>query len=362
MKSKKVYIGILALALFIIICVCASIFYINAKNKNIEVAKFTDSSIDNEDDKEAMKITKDIEETEENTNESKENVVSEEKAENNNEQSLESNLEENKQEVSEETKQDKKESSSNKSITTKKEFTVTPIDKTLYVNVDDLNIRSGPGTEYSRIGGLKKAAEVKVTGKVDKWYRISYNNKVGYVMASYLSTTKPKVEETKKVSEEKQESTSSKPNTDMKVLDSLIVVNSKKNTLRYYVNGKLSRSYSCATGAASTPTPQGKFSVYNKIKNRPYYKENIPGGAPNNPLGKRWIGLQVNGTNGTTYAIHGTNNESSIGKSVSHGCIRMHNSDVESFYNVVSIGTTVIIKNTSQSDKQIAEGYNIYIE
>jgi lipoprotein-anchoring transpeptidase ErfK/SrfK len=41
--------------------------------------------------------------------------------------------------------------------------------------------------------------------------------------------------------------------------------------------------------------------------------------------------------------IHGTNNDASIGYSVSHGCIRMHVSDAEWLFNHVAIGTPVFI-------------------
>lgn len=47
------------------------------------------------------------------------------------------------------------------------------------------------------------------------------------------------------------------------------------------------------------------------------------------------------------YGIHGTTKESSIGRAASHGCIRMHNKDVKELYNIVPIGTPVIIKNGS---------------
>ncbi len=57
----------------------------------------------------------------------------------------------------------------------------------------------------------------------------------------------------------------------------LIVVNSKKNTLNYYVNYTLVRSFRCSTGKLSTPTPQCKTTIVNKIKNRPYYQTHIPG-------------------------------------------------------------------------------------
>lgn len=139
----------------------------------------------------------------------------------------------------------------------------------------------------------------------------------------------------------------------------MIIVNTKKNTLNYYVNYTLVKKFRCATGKASTPTPQRKTTIVNKIKNRPYYKTGIPGGDPRNPLGKRWMGLNIDGTQGSTYGIHGNNNEKSIGKNVSHGCIRMHNSEVEWLFDQVPLGTVVLIKNTSNSDNYIANYYNV---
>lgn len=344
MKNKKVYIGI-SIITIIVICIVSSIFYIKV-TKDVKQAEFS-KSITNEDTKEAMKISEENENLEENTK-----TVTED------EQSAEDNqLEEDKQSAKEDTisvENSQKQENDKKETVAKKEFSVTDMSKTLYVKATSLNVRTGPGTTYSKLGFLKNAAVVKVTGKVtgSTWYRISYNGKIGYVDGTYLSKTKPVVEN-------KNTNVSTANGT---VVTNLIIINSRKNTLRYYYKGELSRSYSCATGTSSTPTPTGKFSVYNKIVNRPYYKENIPGGAPNNPLGKRWIGLDCYGTKGTTYAIHGTNNEGSIGTNASHGCIRMHNADIESFYNIVPVGTTVIIQNTTKSDKEIAAGYSIYIE
>ena len=139
----------------------------------------------------------------------------------------------------------------------------------------------------------------------------------------------------------------------------MIIVNTKKNTLNYYVNYTLVKKFRCATGKASTPTPQRKTTIVNKIKNRPFYKTGIPGGDPRNPLGKRWMGLNIDGTQGSTYGIHGNNNEKYIGKNVSHGCIRMHNSEVEWLFDQVPLGTVVLIKNTSNSDNYIANYYNV---
>ena len=138
-----------------------------------------------------------------------------------------------------------------------------------------------------------------------------------------------------------------------------LIINSKKNKLGYFKDGVLVKEFSVATGKSSTPTPQGKFKIVNKIKNRPYYSGGIPGGSPKNPLGDRWLGLHVGATYGTTYAIHGNNNASSIGKHVSGGCIRMHNSEIRWLFDQINVGAYAIIDNSDKTFVQIAAKYGI---
>jgi lipoprotein-anchoring transpeptidase ErfK/SrfK len=64
----------------------------------------------------------------------------------------------------------------------------------------------------------------------------------------------------------------------------------------------------------------------------------IPGGAPNNPMGAAALGLDRG-----NYAIHGTNNPASIGRFVSHGCIRMYNQDIMDLYDRTHVGTRVFV-------------------
>jgi lipoprotein-anchoring transpeptidase ErfK/SrfK len=60
---------------------------------------------------------------------------------------------------------------------------------------------------------------------------------------------------------------------------------------------------------------------------------------PGGPFGVLWLSLSKQG-----YGIHGTNDPSSIGKAVSHGCVRMHNRDVLQLAEKVPNGTRVIIR------------------
>lgn len=141
----------------------------------------------------------------------------------------------------------------------------------------------------------------------------------------------------------------------------LIIVNKQTNKLAYFSGGQLVKTFPVATGKTKSLTPEGSFKIVVKVKNRPYYKEKIPGGDPANPLGDRWLGLEVNGTYGTTYAIHGNNNEASIGKYVSAGCIRMHNDDIHWLYPKVAKNTTVVITSSAKDMESIAsaKGYSL---
>ena len=67
---------------------------------------------------------------------------------------------------------------------------VTEISKTGYVKADGLNIRKEPTTSSEAIHSLSFNSKVKITGEVDGWYRINYNNQVGYVSQKYVSDTK----------------------------------------------------------------------------------------------------------------------------------------------------------------------------
>lgn len=55
------------------------------------------------------------------------------------------------------------------------------------VNAGPLNVRSGPGTGYSRVGSLKKGASVTVLETVDGWYKVTSGDVTGYVSSQYVT-------------------------------------------------------------------------------------------------------------------------------------------------------------------------------
>ena len=117
----------------------------------------------------------------------------------------------------------------------------------------------------------------------------------------------------------------------------VIVVSLEDHKLALVEDGQVKKVYTVAVGKPSTPSPVGTFTIERRVAN-PTYQHNgkiVPPG-PRNPVGTRWMGLSKHG-----YGIHGTNEPDSIGKSASHGCIRMATADLEELYPLVAEGDTV---------------------
>ncbi|HXM40517.1 MAG TPA: L,D-transpeptidase [Bryobacteraceae bacterium] len=116
-----------------------------------------------------------------------------------------------------------------------------------------------------------------------------------------------------------------------------IVVSIPDRKLALVEHGRVVKIYAVAVGAAATPSPAGNFTVIARVSHPTWYgpgKVAPPGKG--NRLGPRWIGLSRRG-----YGIHGTSSPRSIGRPASHGCIRMHNADVEELFGLVEIGDAV---------------------
>ena len=134
-----------------------------------------------------------------------------------------------------------------------------------------------------------------------------------------------------------------------RVYNTVVTIDRDNFKLRLFKGLKFRKSYGIAVGMAGLDTPAGRYAIQNKQVNPAWHVPNsawagslagqvIPGGAPNNPLRARWLGI-ANGV-----GIHGTAEDWSIGTRASHGCIRMHVSDVIDLYPRVPVGSPVLIK------------------
>lgn len=116
-----------------------------------------------------------------------------------------------------------------------------------------------------------------------------------------------------------------------------LVINKSNRSLTLYENSAVLKKYPVAIGNPPSLTPNGKFTIVSKVINPSWggggYAKPVKGGIPANPLGYRWLGLSYK--TGNELGIHGNNSPYSIGKDISHGCIRMINSDVEQLFEII---------------------------
>ena len=132
-----------------------------------------------------------------------------------------------------------------------------------------------------------------------------------------------------------------------------IVVDKTDRTLALLdATGKLLAQFPSSSGTDKDPLPIGTWKVNGVSKNPKFHynpklfwdaeasdkKATIPPG-PNNPVGVAWIDLSKE-----HYGIHGTPVPASIGKTQSHGCIRLTNWDVQTVTGSVGPGTEVLLQ------------------
>jgi hypothetical protein len=134
-----------------------------------------------------------------------------------------------------------------------------------------------------------------------------------------------------------------------------IVVHVDTNRLDLYEGFQVTRSWDVATAKPGWITPVGEWSLYQKRENPTWYNPAldswgasmpavVPGG-PGNPMGTRALYITAPGL----IRIHGTTSPDSIGRYASHGCIRMHNEQVEELYELVPVGAKVVIMGSRPS-------------
>jgi hypothetical protein len=128
----------------------------------------------------------------------------------------------------------------------------------------------------------------------------------------------------------------------------LLVVERGSFTLKAYKRLRLRKSYRVAVGQVGFDTPAGLYHIQNKGVNVAWHVPRkpwagslagrvIPGGAADNPIKARWMGIYDGA------GIHGTDQVYSLGSAASHGCIRMAIPDVIELYDQVPVQTPIYI-------------------
>ena len=117
-------------------------------------------------------------------------------------------------------------------------------------------------------------------------------------------------------------------------------------------NDKVYAQYPASTGSEHDPLPIGEWKVDSVATDPTFHyspelfwdadpahaKATIAAG-PNNPVGVAWIDLSKD-----HYGIHGTPEPAKVGKTQSHGCIRLTNWSVRELAHAVTAGTPVLLQ------------------
>ena len=124
-----------------------------------------------------------------------------------------------------------------------------------------------------------------------------------------------------------------------------LVVKLSDHQVYVYRDNQIVANYPLAVGKKGWETPTGTWKVV-EMQPHPIWRHPITGAifnaGPKNPLGERWIGFWSDGNN--QIGFHGTEDTDLLGTAVSHGCLRMRNSDIKAMYDQVSLGTPVIVQ------------------
>jgi lipoprotein-anchoring transpeptidase ErfK/SrfK len=130
---------------------------------------------------------------------------------------------------------------------------------------------------------------------------------------------------------------------------SIDVSKATKSVTAYDANHKVVAVFPATVGSTERPSPKGTWKVKGVAQNPDYTydpskltwgpksagKLHIPPG-PNGPVGVVWIALTA-----PDYGIHGTPDPHTIGKTASHGCVRLTNWDAEELSKAVKPGVKV---------------------
>ena len=134
--------------------------------------------------------------------------------------------------------------------------------------------------------------------------------------------------------------------------DKIVVDKSDSSVSLVDAEGKVYARYPASSGSQHDPLPIGTWKI-NGVSREPEFRYNpelfwdadeshakaVIKPGPNNPVGVKWIDLSKE-----HYGIHGTPEPSRIGKSQSHGCIRMTNWSVREVAELVKPGMTAVLQ------------------
>lgn len=212
--------------------------------------------------------------------------------------------------------------------------TPAPPSPRLVAGQNGVNVRSGPSTGYPKIGLLEPGAELPVTGRMGDWYQVQYEEEVGFVYSEIVTLFD--TESIRTVTWDELP----KPTVDEPIFTPAPVwtideprwidVDLSEQRLTAYEGRVPVQSYLVSTGLPATPTPEGQFRIwiklrYDDMQGADYYLEDVPF------VMYFWQG----------FGLHGVWWHGNWGHPMSHGCVNQPTEMAEWLFNFAEVGTLV---------------------
>ncbi len=122
-----------------------------------------------------------------------------------------------------------------------------------------------------------------------------------------------------------------------------VFVDKSQNMLTLKVGDEVVKVYNVSTGVNNS-TPVGTYTIATKLVKPVWFKpggEPVAAESPQNELGTRWMGFGED----PHYGIHGTIKPELIGQQATSGCVRLRNDQVEELFDLLPVGTQVVIQD-----------------
>jgi lipoprotein-anchoring transpeptidase ErfK/SrfK len=198
-----------------------------------------------------------------------------------------------------------------------------------------VNLRTGPGTNFSKIQQLTYREPLVLLGRLrdNSWlYVKTPDGQVGWIKATWVDLTGVYLGFDNFSIETPPPTETSTPVVLAGIEDRWIDVDLSEQTLRAYDGTDLVASFLVSTGLDRYPTETGQYHIYVKMRysdmrDFDYYLPDVP------------YTMYYSGD----FSIHGTYWHHSFGRPMSHGCVNMDTRDAEWLYNWASVGTLVNI-------------------
>ena len=197
------------------------------------------------------------------------------------------------------------------------EKVTTPLASNEYIVLgSSINVRKGPSTAYARLTTLSRGTRVKVTGKSSNWYKVSINDKTGYIRSDLITRD-------------------------------LVIVDISDQMLYYFKGDKTILTAKVVTGQYGRhDTPLGNYTLYTSSKETDRYLRGYnDDGSRYNSYVNYWMPFNSGvGFHDATWRSSSEFTKTRYKEKGSHGCVNMKLADAKVLYTNTTSNTAVTVR------------------